>query len=319
MKLIYEDLFGFAEGLCHLRVYADEDGPRVGLVVNLEDNPGLGAVNAAETLLDRISTVFGDGCRVFSIFPEFERDTWTEVIRPGDDGRVTFRNDVSLAEVEHLVDAPVRLPGPAECRAVDVVGDGHPLVALNPEEEDEPGILAEMEVVAVADLPWAHLPSKCANYSSFEAIRALYDESRGGEAPAGAHFFLSLDSDRLGACDYHRHDWRAISEAAVELFTRAGPEADRDDIRREASHLMSKDSDRDELIFLFFDPIIWSPEAPSVTNGQHRTCALKAANAPECPVVTRRRLVSEVRPGNPRRRAESTLAEYWARRLGRDS
>jgi hypothetical protein len=232
VKLIYEDLFGFAEGLCHLRVYADDAGPRVALVVNLEDNPGSGAVNAAEALLDRVAAVFGGQCRVFSIFPEFEGDPWTEVWPPGPDGRVAFRTDVSQAETEHFVDAPVSVPGPAECRAVD----GPSAPGADPEEEDEPGVLAEMEIVAVADLPWAHLPSKCANFSDFETIRALYGGGREGEAPAGAHFFLGLDADRLAACHYHDYDWRVIAEAAVELFAQVGPDADRDDIRREASH-----------------------------------------------------------------------------------
>lgn len=271
-------------------------------------------------MLVRVAAVFGDGCRLFSIFPEFDGDAWTEVMPPGDDGRATFRTDVSQAEVERLVAVPVAVPGPAECRAVDLGGEDHPLLALIPEEEAEPGMLAEMEIVAVADLPWAHLPSKCDNFPDFETIRALYDEGREGEVPAGAHFFLGLDPDRLAACHYHDHDWRAIAEAAVELFTQIVPlvQVEAHDIRREASRLLPEGPDRDELTFLFFDPIIWSPEAPSVTNGQHRICALKAADAPECPVVTGSRFMGEVRPGDLRRRAESALAEYWARRLGRE-
>jgi len=318
MQPFFEDLFPFACGLCHLRVYEGDDrSPGVALAVNLEDNPGASVTNAAEALRDRIAAVFGDDYRLFSIFPEYG-DTWTEVMPPVDGDRVAFRNDIAQAEIERLVGLPVPVPAPNECRAADLGGEDHPLLALIPEEEDEPGVLAEMEVVAVADLPWAHLPSKCANFSDFEAIRGLYANGREGEVPAGAHFFLALDSERLAACPYHQHDWRAIAAASVELLTRLDPQADRDDVQREASRLLPEGPDRDELIFLFFDPIIWSPEAPSVTNGQHRTCALKAANAPECAVVTRRGFQAEVRPGDPRRRAESALAEYWAQQLGRE-
>jgi hypothetical protein len=317
MSLIYEDLFGFAGGLCHLRVYAIDGGRAIALAVNLEDNPGPSVVNAAEVLQDRIGEVFPGACRLFSVFPEFGND-WTEVMAPGDDGRATFCAGVDQSEIERLVGASVAGPAATECRAADLVGRDHPLLALISEEEEEPGLLAEMEVVAVADLPWAHLPSKCANFQDFEGIRKLYDESHEGEVPTGAHFFLGLNPDRLAACHYHQHDWRAIAAAAVELFTRVDLQAGCDDIRREASRLLPEGSDRDELAFLFSDPIIWSPEASSVTNGQHRTCALKAGGAPECPVVTRRRLVGELRPGDPRRRAESVLAEYWARRLGRE-
>jgi hypothetical protein len=144
----------------------------------------------------------------------------------------------------------------------------------------------------------------------------LYDDSREGDVSAGAHFFLGLSAERLAACRYHQHDWKAIAAASVELFKRLGPQADNDDVQREAARLLPEGSDRDELTFLFFDPIIWSQGAPSITNGQHRTCALKAADAPKCVVVTGRRLQGKVRPGNPRRRAESAIAEYWARRLG---
>lgn len=316
MQPLFEDLFPFAGGLCHLRVYEAGDDPGIALAVNLADNPGASVVNAAEALQDRIAAVFGGDYRLFSIFPEYG-DTWTEVMPPVDGDRVAFRRELAHAEIERLVGLPVAVPAPNECHAADLGGEDHPLLALVPEEEDEPGMLAEMEVVAVADLPWAHLPSKCANFSDFEAIRVLYDDSREGEVPTGAHFFLALDSERFAACPYHRHDWHAIAAASVELFTRLGPQADDDDVRREASRLLPEGPDRDELAFLFFDPIIWSPEASSVTNGQHRTCALKAAGAPECVVVTGRRFRGEVRPGDPRRRAESTLAEYWARRLGR--
>jgi hypothetical protein len=316
MQLHFADLFTYACGLCHLRIYEAGDDFGVALAVNLEDNPGPSVVNAAEALQDRIVAVFGGDYRLFSIFPEYG-DTWTEVMPPVDGDRVGFRNDIPQTEIERLVGVPVAVPAANKCRAADLGGEHHPLLALIPEEEDESGVLAEMEAVAVADLPWAHLPSKCANLSDFEAIRALYDESREGEVPAGAHFFLALDSERFAACPYHRHDWRAIAAASVELLTRLDSQADHDDVLREASRLLPEGPDRDELAFLFFDPIIWSPEAPSVTNGQHRTCALKAADAPECVVVTGRRFQGEVRPGDPERRAESALAEYWARRLGR--
>lgn len=318
MQLLFDDLFAFASGLCHLRIYAEDDKSAIALAVNLHDNPGQSVTNAAESLQRRIAAAFGDDYRLFCTFPEYGSD-WTEVIPADAEGsdRATFRSHVSRAEVERLVGTAIRVPEPTECRAVDLGGEGHPLLALVPEEEEEPGVLAEMEVVAVADLPWAHLPSRCAHFSEYEKIRALYEDSREGEVPAGAHFFLSLDSGRFMSCRYHGYDWRAIAAASVELLAQLSPEADGDDVLREAASLLPEGPDRDELVFLFFDPIIWRPKAPSVTNGQHRTCALKAADAPECVVVSGSRFQREVRPGDPRRRAESAIAEHWARRLGR--
>ena len=70
-----------------------------------------------------------------------------------------------------------------------------------------------MQVVAVADLPWAHNPSKCDHFNRFEAIRGLYEESFDGHIPAGAHFFLSLDAERFRP-RYHRRDSAAIVAAA---------------------------------------------------------------------------------------------------------
>jgi hypothetical protein len=87
--------------------------------------------------------------------------------------------------------ASLTVPAPTEFHASDL---GHPLLALIPEAEDEPGVLAEMEAVAVADLPWAHLPSKCANFSDFEAIRVLYDDRREGEVPPPAPTSSSLST-----------------------------------------------------------------------------------------------------------------------------
>lgn len=94
MPLLYEGLFGFGDGQCHLRAYSTGGEGPVVLVVNLEDNPGSSAVNAAEILLDRIAAVFGDGCRLFSIFPECG-DEWTALLPRGADGRATFRSDVT--------------------------------------------------------------------------------------------------------------------------------------------------------------------------------------------------------------------------------
>jgi|NGEPerStandDraft_6_1074524.scaffolds.fasta_scaffold44113_2 hypothetical protein len=166
-------------------------------------------------------------------------------------------------------------------------------------------MLDEMQVVAVADLPWPHNPSKCAHIDRFNAVRGFYDKSFDGHIPAGAHFFLSLDADCLAVCAYHQHDWLAIAAASVDLLTGLPPGSDRDDVLSAAADLLPAGPDRLELGFLFSDPITWSPSTTSITNGQHRTCALKASGATLCAALTYGERDYVAAPGDTRRpRAE---------------
>ena len=65
---------------------------------------------------------------------------------------------------------------------------------------------------------------------------------------------------------------------------------------------------------LFSDPIVWGPGQDSVTNGQHRSCALRASGAPFCVVDVDGAFVIEPVAADPRRRAAAAVAAYWARR-----
>lgn len=42
------------------------------------------------------------------------------------------------------------------------------------------------------------------------------------------------------------------------------------------------DRDQAELLSLFVDPIVWGFDAPQLSNGQHRVCALKKASVALC-------------------------------------
>jgi hypothetical protein len=190
------------------------------------------------------------------------------------------------------------------------------LALIEPEEEYS-GPLAEMEVVAVSELPWGPKGSQFGPAEPFDLINKLYEEGPGENGAAGAHFFLSLGEEELAACEYHRRDWISIAAASVELLERLDPKCSYEELLAAASELLPPGEDRGELCFLFNDPINWSPGEPRLTNGQHRTCALKAAGAPLCAVSTNRRLaIDEPQAGDPRRMAQSTLASFWARRLG---
>ncbi|MGE5281508.1 MAG: hypothetical protein ACM3N0_04145, partial [Chloroflexota bacterium] len=150
-----------------------------------------------------------------------------------------------------------------------------------------------------------------------EVTKVEYEEGPGENGAAGAHFFLSLGEEELAGCEYHRRDWISIAAASVELLERLDPKCSYEEVLAAASELLPPGGDREELCFLFSDPINWSPGESRLTNGQHRTCALKAAGAPLCAVSTNRRwAIGKPEAGDPRRMAQSALASYWARRLG---
>lgn len=320
--IIFDDLFAFEEGICYLRVYLDDTGEIVALALQLDDNPGRSIVNAAEALIARIEAVFGGPASVFTHFPPDPGDdpVWAEVtIEPGERARFD-RIRIPHAEIERRIGAAVPLFEAGSASASKVGGEAHPLLPLIPlEEEEERTIVGEMQVIAVADLPWPHMPSECVRADRFEAIRQLYDPGFDGHIPAGAHFFLSLSEDDFATCRYHQHDWRVIADASVELLESLGPASDFREVAERAGKLVGVEADCAELIFLFSDPIKWTPGATSITNGQHRTCALKAAGADHCVALTHGELITEPVPTDPRRRAQSALAKYWVGQLEKDA
>ncbi len=310
----FDDLFAFDTGLCHLRVYVGASGERVALAVHLADCPGRSVSTGAEALMQRITEVFGGPCRLFSIFPSFE-ETWTEVLCQAGETRATFDTGVSHGEVERLAGEPVEIPPAEVCTAAGLGGAQHPLLALISPRKPPRNPLDEIGLVAAADLPWAHNPFRCAHSERFEAIRGLYPKRFDGYVPAGAHFFLSLDADRFAACRYHQHDWVTIARASVLLLEGLAPGSHGRDVYSAAAELLPDEPDRGQLICLFTHPIIWWPGGTSVADGQHRTCALKAAGAPLCVALISGGPGYKATAGDVRRRARRTLAEHWVREL----
>jgi hypothetical protein len=265
--------------------------------------------------MERIAAVSGDPFRLFVIFPDTGA-TWTEVLWETGQAEVTFSADVPHAEVQRIAGEAVGLPPATQCTAAGLGGSRHPLLALIPAEEQPANTFDGMNIVAVADLPWAHNPFKCAHRDRFRAIRGLYAKDAGGDVPAGAHFFLGLDAEQLAACPYHQHDWVAIADASIVLLEDLAPDSERHHVFSAAAELLPDGPDRKQLVCLFTDPIVWSPGHTTITNGQHRTCALKASGAPLCAALIRGERLYEAIVGDARRRAQSTLAAHWVGRLG---
>jgi hypothetical protein len=89
-------------------------------------------------------------------------------------------------------------------------------------------------------------------------------------------------------------------------------EAERDEALAATSGRFEEKLEAEALNSLFTDPIIWSPESDTVTNGQHRSCALKASGAPLCVVDTYGESVPSKSMGDPSDRARADLAAFWA-------
>ncbi len=137
-------------------------------------------------------------------------------------------------------------------------------------ERREDWLLSEQfRVVQVSSLPYAHNPSRCDNAGLF--AEADWDGA------AGRRFFESLTDQQRRSCHYHQlADWKLVAMISVRFFR-----ACRDELMSKLDAALSRQDSR-ELYWLFHDPIAWGGEAPYVTNGQHRICAIRASGARLC-------------------------------------
>jgi len=317
LTLIFSDLFTYERrSIAHLQVFKSDGAEAVALVTEPSDNPGRGCVNDAERLCQAILRAF-QGLGDIDIFVRFLNDPNKQVwikLKPAADG-MDFERDVSVGEVEKLCPDAARVSWDMvdhSCMALG--GANHPLLALIPEPEPERDPLDDLAVVAVADLPWAHNPFKCAHVERFETIEGLYVRERWPPPAAGAQWFLTLTEEDFKACDRHDADWLAIAAVSVEIYRGLEAEATMDTVRQRVTARFGDTSDAFHCVTLFRDPITWRPGQTRVGDGQHRTCALKAAGAPFCIAETGGHQRTELVGGDPARRASAEVAQYWMRR-----
>jgi len=312
MGACFDDLFAFLEGLCYLRLYRCDTEEPVAVAVELEDNPGV--IGGAKELAARIAQVFGIRRFRLYVFSSLTPD-WSEALMEAGDSGPSFRA-VERTEIEDLVGESVAIPEPRDLTAGSVGGRGHPMLRFVRPKEPPRHPLDNMHVVAVAELPWAHNPSRCVHCDRFQTMRGLYQGSSGNNPAAGAHFFLSLSEDDFADCPYHRGDWVKIAAEAVALLGKMDPDSTHEEIYTEVSRRFPEEPERKWLLSLLIRPIIWDRPYTGIINGQHRICALKAAGAPFCPVRITGDPPKGLLAADPRRRAQSTLVQYWARQLG---
>lgn len=134
-------------------------------------------------------------------------------------------------------------------------------------------------VVSVGDLPWPWNPFRCALVEQFRAENDLetFDERARSELFGR---FVESRSDQLGECPYHQSDWKSAAEQSVEVHRKHSPV----DARQAERFLRESGGSEEDLELassFWWDPILWRPGLPVVTDGQHRTCALKMSGAAE--------------------------------------
>ncbi|MFK0258443.1 hypothetical protein [Streptomyces sp. NPDC090445] len=165
--------------------------------------------------------------------------------------------------------------------------------------------------VPVSQLPWPHRLPRCPHFPRVEAIEKTYPDDWYAGQLAHAELFARLTPEDFAACPYHQGNWAAIAEAATELA--AAELADGAERGRKAYAMEQLDErDREWARALVQDPICWDENHDSLTNGQHRTCALRAAGIP-CLPVEGRHLPDSTRPDavDARTHAQQTVHGFW--------
>lgn len=313
----YRDLFSYDDcSLAWLRVFRVERCQAIALVLEPRDNPGRSAVNAAETLvasLHRVFAGFGD-LRTFVRWVDDPRGPgWTELVM--ENQTVDFVR-YTAQEVDDLVGAESSELAAQGATCADLAGKDHPLLALIPPPEVPRNPLDDLRVIAVADLPWPHNPSRCGFAARFNHLEELYPSGPHTDPAVGAHWFLTLSESDFSSCPYHKGDWERVSEAAVDILRTLEQGATLDDAVDAAYQAFGESVEGHWCESLFRDPIVCGPREPSVTNGQHRACALRASGAHLCVVDADGMYVPEPIIGDPVRRAAAELAAFWARQAG---
>jgi hypothetical protein len=156
-------------------------------------------------------------------------------------------------------------------------------LALTPEPERLP--TEYLRVIPVTALPFPHNPFRCPHHQRFDELAKLYDDDPEGVV-AGAHWYLTLTPDDFARCPFHQCDWRKVADTGAAILESITPTATQRDLIETCAKQNLPEQERQGLQSLFALPIDWTPGCSTVTNGQHRLCALRAAGAEHCVINT---------------------------------
>ncbi|MEU0110645.1 hypothetical protein ABZ313_35515 [Streptomyces sp. NPDC006251] len=243
--------------------------------------------------------------------PNIERVSWDEqeVWRDGPHFELAGVVEPD-ADVQDAKDAAYRPAAPAD------EADLYPTVFSTSERRTRhlQGVTGVRAVPAAA-LPWPHGLFKCAYAERGKRIARTYPGGRRADQTAHAELFAELTEEEFAACPYHQGDWQAIAEAVL-----AHAEVDEDEEPERARELYAMEHlsprDRQWAQRLVSDHIWWEEGSDSLTNGQHRLCAMRAAAVTNVPVYGRY-LPGQQSPDatNAQEHARTTVEKYWIERL----
>ncbi|MEU4229624.1 hypothetical protein AB0F17_35455 [Nonomuraea sp. NPDC026600] len=174
-----------------------------------------------------------------------------------------------------------------------------------------------VRLVPLSSLPWPHGLFKCAHAPAGERLARGYPHDKhsdGASQAAHAELFTQLSAQDFAACPYHQANWPLIGEIARRAV--AGPERDWRDALTPADTASLTRQDEHWLDSFEIDPIAWDDGHDSITNGQHRLCALRAAGVLTCP-VDGRHVPDDLYPSPvpAHEHAQQTITGFWTRYL----
>jgi len=315
--LLFDGLHCFGRGsICRVRVVsAGSEGSRAVLATHLQDSPGPSIANDVEGLVASVSSDFGEQpTRWLLHFPDAEAATWTEAKVAG---REVEWNGLSRGEAEAITGLDLSGADTEPASIIELAGDHGLLLAMAvvPEQERLPA--ACLAAVPVPLLPFPHHPFRCPHAQRFADLAGTYDEAP--PTVVGAHWYLTLSAEDFEECPFHQADWLAVAEASVAILEALPAEASNEEVIDSCAESALAGEEMRWLRSLFSEPIVWIPGEQELTNGQHRTCALRAAGAERCVVETDGHPLPSRFPRDGRAAAHAALACHWLGRAAEGS
>lgn len=303
VEVLYDDLWSYGTGsIAHVRVVR-VDGSSFALAREPLDNPA-GSVFDHHAVLRRDLEISYGAVRLL-IAQAGVGQRWTDPCELDDDGLI---HELADESVWSLVGKHGDAPTGERCR--ELGGEGHPLLAF---VRDEAPVASSLRVVALAALPWPHNPWRCRAHTRFEELALNYPPGAVQAGVVGAHWTATLTAEEVQGCLELGGDWKMAAATAIAIVD-AGIPSDRDLITQAIVEAGLTDKTAAACRSLFTAPISWSVGDHRLTNGQHRTCALRAAGATRCIVDLRDGEPPEVKPVPIRKAAAEFVAKYWRQR-----
>jgi hypothetical protein len=278
MCVVYNDVYAWPGwgriSLCWLRLLRTTSQTLVAIATDVPLNPGVSVVNDFESLTSHVVAAYPDASD-FTWFTAYlsELDSEEDNYRRAwvDKDGTLASEAVTRDRIETLVDKRIpALPLATELEARLLAAGG---------ERDEP-VATRFVPRAIAELPYPHNPSRCSHHWRFEGmVKEVSASSQRELVKVGKRFIESLGPSEFETCPYHERNWKDIANASVRIVQELGDQPPEDDLRNAIMSSGLQNEDQLELLFLFAHPIV--AHAEGFTNGQHRSCALRAAGASE--------------------------------------